>query len=158
MKLHGFINNSVDYLHSEEFNENFWLTYLALGILGVCCMAFFFIPPVFFLGIFLVLTPLVIYGALWTGIGLLKLIDLVINPSSVEYIPLNENSVGNEIDDFYALSDEFEHDSMFSQSYENPRRFLVDGYKSQFVGVNQPNALNSEALVLDQNLISAAKA
>lgn len=153
MKLHGFVNNSVNYLLSEEFNESFWLTYLALGIFGVCCMAFFFIPPVFFVGITLVLTPLVIYGALWAGVGILKVIDLIINPSSVEYIPLNEYTECDEIEDFFVLLEEPEQ--LLGQSYDNPRRLLVDGYKPQFVGATKPNALMSEELVEDESLRSA---
>ena len=72
MKLHNFVNDSVDFLLSEEFNETFWLTYLALGSFGLCCMSLFFIPPVFFPGVVIVHTPLVIYGALCGGVGLLK--------------------------------------------------------------------------------------
>ncbi len=147
MKLHNFVNDSVDFLLSEDFNVAFWLTYLGLGTFGLCCMAFFFLPPVFFVGVALVLTPLVVYGALWAAVGVLKVVDLIFGPSKAEVethlrlkealegkAPKVEYFDGNEFEDSRDMAVVADEPGVsFKESYGQPAKHLVPGYKPQFV-------------------------
>src|SRR3990167_11110065 len=73
-KLNDFTNSGVAFLSDEVFNFVYWYSYLMIFSAGLILAL---IPPLTFIGVAILLAPVVEYGLAWAVVGLAQLANLI---------------------------------------------------------------------------------